>query len=250
MKDLILSVGGYDPTAGAGILLDSYFFTRFKVESKYVLTSIVIQTPFEVTENIVLEDRIIRSQLDALSPYYNFPLINVGLINIKLLNLFKERFKNSRIIFDPIMASGSGRHAFLSNKQIESLQNHLENIFLVTPNVPEAEKLTQKKIKNLSDMKVCAEQIRSETGALNVLLKGGHLEDEYLDLLLEENGHFTEYKAEKAGFRIHGTGSFLNAGITIGLMKKKKLTDAVVFAKENLDLAASRVSPHDPVLRL
>jgi hydroxymethylpyrimidine/phosphomethylpyrimidine kinase len=246
LNDRILSVGGYDPTAGAGVLLDSYLFTKFDVESKFVLTSVVIQSPFEVTENVVLEDRVVIDQLKNLSPYYHFPLINIGLINAELLQVIKNRFKSSRIIFDPIMASGSGKYKFLPDRVIGSLQG----IFLLTPNIPEAEKLTRRKISDISDMKDCARQIRSDFGVLNVMLKGGHLKADSIDLLHDEKGRFTEYEAKKAGFRIHGTGSFLNAAITVGLQKDMTLADSITFAKKNLDLAASAVLPQDPILRI
>lgn len=249
-KKIILSAGGFDPTAGAGLLCDSYLFSKFNVDSKFVITCIVVQSPFEVKRYIEVKDSVIKDQVRIIKPYYDVGLINMGLIKPHLIDFFKSQFNRARILLDPIMTAGSGKFNFLSDDEIVKILTSVRGVYLITPNVLEAEKICNKNISNLDDMKECARILRKELGVLNVLISGGHLRGKNFDLLLDERGQFFKFKSQKEDFRIHGTGSFYNSGISIGLAKGMELSDSIEFAKEHLNKAAAKATPDNPILRI
>jgi len=249
-KKIILSIGGWDPTAGAGVLLDSYLFSRFCIEAKYVLTGVTVQSPFEVMAYRPLRESLVRAQIKALAPHYRVTLINIGLVSPGVLSRVREAFHRAPIIFDPVLQSGSGRYTFLPPDKLRQLLPCLEGIYLLTPNLREAESLSGEKIGDLESMKRCARVLQRTMGVRNVLITGGDLKPRPMDLLLEEKGRITVFPSPVEEFRVHGTGSYLNAVLAAGIFRGMDLPGALRNAKCCLEKAVRHATPDHPVLRM
>ena len=103
--------------------------------------------------------------------------------------------------------------------------------FLLTPNLEEASALTGFRVHDLDTMRQAAEKLAS-MGVTNVLVKGGHLEGEAVDLLYSPDVGFREFRAERIATRhTHGTGCTYSAAITAELAKGATLIDAISRAK-------------------
>lgn len=165
-RPLVLSIAGFDPSGGAGVLADIKTFEQNKVQGMAVVTGNTIQTENQfVTVDWVDED-FIEEQIDLLLKQYQFSYIKIGLIPsleflLKLLQ--KSGVKNAKIIWDPILSSSSG---FDFKHQLDKLEAVLSTIYLITPNWNEIKLLSQEK-----EAQVGAKKLVKFT---NVYLKGGH----------------------------------------------------------------------------
>lgn len=253
MKRVILTVAGFDPTGGAGLSTDIKTCSFLGVPNISVISSIVIQDPYSVKRKIDVDPLVFRQQLETLAGFYDISLINVGLFSdIQNLKFILKSFPGIRIILDPVFTSGSGKFRFLTANQIIELKSLLDNIFLITPNIPEACSLSGIEIRSISDMKESARIIRKVMRVENVLLKGGHLQAENkksIDILLDIQG-FYEIESQLSNFRVHGTGSFLNSAIAAFIFKGESLRSSFSKAHKLLHDRIKLVSENDPVLRL
>jgi len=135
-----------------------------------------------------------------------------------------------RPVVDPVMLSSFGQR-LMEESALEALIGELLPLArLITPNVPEAETLTGLTITSETDMRRAATVIR-EMGAGAVLLKGGHLSGEAIDVL-DNQGKVTVFREERVtGGELHGSGCILSAAIAAGLGKGMTLEDSVGAAK-------------------
>jgi hydroxymethylpyrimidine kinase/phosphomethylpyrimidine kinase len=159
----------------------------------------------------------------------------------EVARLFREEPLRPPVV-DPVMVSTSG-HDLIGDEAFHILKTQLLPVAgVVTPNIPEAERLAGLSIESENDMRRAAEAIRG-FGARAVLVKGGHraIDQQAIDLLLDENGSFVEFREEyiEAG-EIHGSGCTLSAAIAVCLGKGMTLEDAVRAAKEYVTEAIRR----------
>jgi hydroxymethylpyrimidine/phosphomethylpyrimidine kinase len=154
----------------------------------------------------------------------------------EVVRLFRELHLPAPVV-DPVMISTSG-HDLIGDAAFEILKNDLLPLSrVVTPNIPEAERLAGFSIHTEADMKRAAEAIKT-LGAPAVLVKGGHRlqsQAEALDILIDDTGAFTEFRAEYVEVgEVHGSGCTLSAAIAASLGKGMSLEDAVGAAKDYL----------------
>jgi hydroxymethylpyrimidine kinase/phosphomethylpyrimidine kinase len=154
----------------------------------------------------------------------------------EVVRLFRELDLPAPVV-DPVMISTSG-HDLIGDAAFEILKNDLLPLSrVVTPNIPEAERLAGFSIHTEADMKRAAEAIKT-LGAPAVLVKGGHRlqsQAEALDILIDDTGAFTEFRAEYVEVgEVHGSGCTLSAAIAASLGKGMSLEDAVGAAKDYL----------------
>jgi hydroxymethylpyrimidine kinase/phosphomethylpyrimidine kinase len=150
----------------------------------------------------------------------------------EVARLFSEEALPAPVV-DPVMVSTSG-HDLIGDEAFQVLKTRLLPVArVVTPNIPEAERLAGFSIENETDMRRAAETIRA-LGARAVLVKGGHraIQNQAVDLLLDEAGNFVELREEFINVgEVHGSGCTLAAAIAAGLGKGMTLEDAVRAAK-------------------
>ena len=150
----------------------------------------------------------------------------------EVARLFSEEQLPAPVV-DPVMVSTSG-HDLIGDEAFQILKTQLLRVArVVTPNIPEAERLVGFSIESEADMRRAAEEIKS-MGARAVLVKGGHrsIQKQAIDVLLDEDGRFVELREEYLDVgEIHGSGCTLSAAIAAGLGKGMTLEDAIRAAK-------------------
>lgn len=136
------------------------------------------------------------------------------------------------LVVDPVMIAKSGAQLLRDDAISTLIKELIPLATVITPNIPEAERLTGISIKNIDDAKVAAKMIVNEYGAKASVVKGGHLNlDESIDVLYY-NGTFKEFKSPKIFTKnTHGTGCSFSAAITAELAKGKDIISSVETAK-------------------
>ena len=229
IRENVLSIAGYDPCAGAGVLADIKTFEQHKVYGHAVCTALTAQHESAFFAIQWTELAFILKQINALEDY-NFSYCKIGIIEnwavLKTVCLhLKKCFPNIKIILDPIFRASAG-FDFQEDIAKEELLSLLQHIELITPNAVELARLfPERPLKEAAATlaKYCA-----------VLFKGGHNKEElgtdylyYQDKVLRlEAIPSTDYSPK------HGSGCVLSAAITAQLAQGLKLDLACVKAKE------------------
>ena len=231
----VLSVAGSDSGGGAGIQGDLKAMHANGVFGMSVITSITAQNTKAVTMVYDLPLNVIEAQIEAVFDDFDVSAVKTGMLSSpEIVELVAERLKRHRaknIVVDPVMVSKSG-HDLLRPEAVEKMKSQLIPMArLVTPNLQEAEKLTNLKIRTIEEAKVAAKSIHA-LGCRAVLVKGGHLiEEKGCDLLFDGKG-FTVLHGEYIETpNTHGTGCTYASAIAAHLAKGSDLQGAVRIAK-------------------
>lgn len=231
-RPAVLSVAGYDPSGGAGILADIKTLEQHRCLGLGVLTALTVQTENRFLGLDWLPFGKITEQLQPLFQQYPIKVVKIGIIEnleilIQLISTLKEWQEDCKIIWDPVIASSTG-FTFHNHIDRKLLAEILGNIYLVTPNVPEACKLS-----GSSDSTAAAQCLASMA---NVLLKGGHNEQQKGTDYLWENGQVTSFNSEHHhNSEKHGSGCILSAAIAAGLAYGYNLQQACTSAKSYIE---------------
>ncbi len=227
-KTCVLSIAGFDPSGGAGVLADIKTFEAHKVQGMAVLTALTFQNDmgFEGVKWIATED-IIR-QVEVLSKRFVFSVVKIGLIkNLETLEAIiaylNSQIPNVKLIWDPIIKASAG-FEFHRHFERDRLQPILRNITLITPNTEEVNFLTEN-CNYLEESKAMARYC-------NVLLKGGHNKQEPgVDHLFSESKIEKFYPLGEKVFPKHGSGCILSAAIASNLAKGNDMFSSCRKAK-------------------
>jgi len=228
-----LTIAGSDPSGGAGIQADLKTFHQFGVYGEAVITLITAQNTVRVARVEVLAPELVVAQIDAVLEDIPPLAAKTGALGsaemVEAVARAAERF-SFPLVVDPVMASKHGL-PLLPESAVSAVRDLLlPRAALITPNVPEAEALTGMAIRTLDDVRRAAERLRA-LGTCAVLIKGGHLDSDASDVLLDADG-FHEFPAARIATRhTHGTGCTFSAAITACLAAGLALGDAVARAK-------------------
>ena len=229
-----LSIAGSDSSGGAGIQADIKTMTMNGVYAMSVITALTAQNTLGVRAILDSTPDFLKEQLDAVFEDIFPDSIKIGMVSSsELIDVIADRLKyyNAKnIVVDPVMVATSGS-ALIKTDAIKTLVSKLLPIAtLVTPNIPEAEVLSDIKIKGKEDMIKAAEFIEKSYGC-SVLLKGGHSINDANDLLCE-NGKLVWFDGKKIdNSNTHGTGCTLSSAIASNLAKGHNLVESVKKAK-------------------
>lgn len=224
-----MSIAGFDPSGGAGVLADVKTFELHGVQGLSVITANTLQTEdaFHSVNWVDLE--FVLKSVDVLVDRYPVEMIKIGIVPsfdylLKLVSFIKEKNSTAKIIVDPVIKSSTGFN-FQNVVSEKELITVLEKIFLITPNMEEILQL-----KKGGNEKNLAKELSKYC---NVLLKGGHSENEKgVDHLYLENGTYFELKpASQIKNGKHGSGCVLSAAITANLANGYELEKACRKAK-------------------
>lgn len=245
-----LTIAGLDPSGGAGILADVKTFTAFECFAVAAITSITFQNSRGVFGAVHQSAETIRGQVEPVFVDLDVASIKTGMMptteiireTARLLKVNDVR----NVVVDPIIRSTSG-YDLIDDMALESLVTELFPVALiVTPNIPEAERITGTKIVDEADIAVAAEILRSK-GVRNVLIKGGHFEidgDTSRDFLFTGD-KLTVLVGERIRMvAMRGTGCSLSAAIAANLALGIELTEAVRIAKHFVAQAFRTASSH------
>lgn len=254
-----LTIAGSDSGGGAGIQADLKTFAALGVHGLCVITAVTAQNTRGVEGVFELPPKFVTKQLDAIMRDFEVKWAKTGMLSdagiIKAVKAGIKRY-NLRVVIDPVMAAATGA-PLLRKDAFSSLIRLLSSAELVTPNVPEAEKLSGIKIKSRGDMKKAALKI-AKLGPNAVLVKGGHLRGREVADLLYAKGKFTEFKGPRVPSEpTHGTGCSFSAAITAELAKGAGMREAIDSARKFTARAIERrlkvgkgVKPVNPMAAL
>jgi hydroxymethylpyrimidine/phosphomethylpyrimidine kinase len=230
-----LSIAGSDPSGGAGIQADLKTFHRLGVYGEAVVTLITVQNTRGVTRIDVLSPDLVREQIQAVVIDIPPHAAKTGALGnaavVEAVASVAEKF-TFPLVVDPIMIGKHGA-ALMDPEARQVLAERLvPRAFLLTPNLHEAAALAGFAVDDLASMRRAAEKLVS-LGAKNVLVKGGHLAGDAVDVLFTQEGTFHEFPAPRIDTaHTHGTGCTYSAAITAELAKGMALRRAIDIAKE------------------
>lgn len=234
-KPYVLSIAGFDPSAGAGILSDIKTFEQNNVYGLGVISANTIQNDSEYLSTHWIDLETILEQLEVLFKKYSIDYVKIGLIeNLKSLNDIIELLKTNnpeiKIIWDPILKATAGK-VFHSSINDSLLSEILSKVYLVTPNLEEIKKLFQNELIKDLQLKEIVEKYQ-----FNLLLKGGHSGEKIITDKLFTKNDITEFFGEKfSGYSKHGTGCVLSSAITASLASGNSLADSCKAAKQYVE---------------
>lgn len=233
MTGVALTIGGSDPSGGAGIQADLKTFHQFGVYGEAVITLLTVQNTVRVSRVEVMPAGLVIEQLAAVLEDIPPHAAKTGALGsadmVEAVARAAESF-GFPLVVDPVMVSKHGLPLLRADAVGAIRDLLLRRAALITPNVPEAEALTGLTIRNLEQMRAAAARLR-QMGARAVLIKGGHMEGDAVDLLLDGE-RWLEFPAPRVATQhTHGTGCTYSAAITAGLACGLGLGDAVARAK-------------------
>lgn len=241
-KKTALAIAGSDSSGGAGIQADLKTMTVNGVFAMTAITALTAQNTLGVSAIMEVEPDFLKKQIDAVFTDIPPDAVKIGMVSsASLVEVIAERlrFYNARnVVVDPVMVATSGAR-LISEEAIEVLKSRLLPLATVlTPNIPEAEVLSEISIKSADDMVKAASIIASRYGCA-VLCKGGHNLNDANDLLYSDGAIHWFYGERIDNPNTHGTGCTLSSAIASNLAKGYSLADAVSRAKAYISKALS-----------
>jgi hydroxymethylpyrimidine/phosphomethylpyrimidine kinase len=230
LVSIALTIAGSDPSGGAGIQADLKTFHRFGVYGQAVVTLLTVQNTRRVSRVVVMDPDLVIEQIRAVLDDVPPAAAKLGALgNSEVVHAVARESETWTfpLVIDPVMISKHGS-LLLGEAGSRAIRELLvPRAFLITPNIPEAEALTGEQ-----EPRAAASRLRT-AGARNVLVKGGHLPGDAVDLLLTEGGDFHEFQAARIETpHTHGTGCTYSAAITALLAQSVELVEAVGIAKK------------------
>jgi hydroxymethylpyrimidine/phosphomethylpyrimidine kinase len=234
MTRVALSMAGSDPSGGAGLQADLKTFHRLGVYGEAVVTLITVQNTRGVTRVEVLAPDLVLEQIHAVVTDIPPHAAKTGALgNAAVVEAVADAAASFRfpLVVDPVMISKHGAPLMDEPARRAFAQRMVPRAFLLTPNLYEAEALAGFPVRDAEAMRRSAEALAS-MGAAHVLVKGGHLEGDALDILFIPGEGFTEFRQPRVDtVHTHGTGCTYSAAITAELAKGLPLARAVALAK-------------------
>ena len=246
-RSKILIIAGSDSSGGAGIQADIKTVTALGSYAMTAITAVTIQNTTGVKSIVLIDPKKISDQIEFTSKDIKPDAIKIGMLHstgvIKSVIRSLDLIKVKKIILDPVMIAKGGAK-LIDDKAVELLKNELiKKVSLITPNIPEAEILTNTKIKNTEDM-IFAASILIELGAKNVFIKGGHLDSKVVhdifvnkkEIMLIKNKRITTPNT-------HGTGCTLSSAISTFFSCGKSLKKSCELATKYVNNSIRFIGP-------
>src|SRR2546423_8259431 len=180
-EPVVLTIAGFDPSGGAGTIADVRTIESFGCLAIAAITSITFQNPEKYFGAVNQSGQWVRMQIESIVPQYEIAALKIGMLPTaevvsEVASLIGELNLPAAVI-DPVMESSTGGR-LMADDAFETFVTDLRPTpRLVTPNIPEAEKLAGMNIDDEEHMRQAAARIR-ELGARAVLIKGGHLKEQ------------------------------------------------------------------------
>ena len=227
-RPYILSVAGFDPSGGAGLVADCKTFEALKCQGLSVCTANTIQTDNEFFECIWTDIEIIKRQITTLFNRFKIDVVKIGIVEnwetmSQILNLLISLNSEVKIIVDPIL-SASANFNFQTDFDQELFDTILEKIYVLTPNHEE--------IQQLYPQLTIEETIKHISTKTNLLLKGGHNEAQKgKDYLYTQQGKIHPLNPKYITYPKHGSGCVLSSAVAAHLALEFPLLKSTFRAK-------------------
>ena len=257
-KSTILIIAGSDSSGGAGIQADLKTVTSLGSYGMTAITAVTVQNTTGVKSVVSIDPKKIYEQIVFTSEDIKPDAIKIGMLHstevIKKVLKALEKIKVKKIILDPVMIAKGGAR-LIDEKAIKILKKKLiKKVDLITPNIPEAEVLTEMKINTVEDMILAANKL-IVLGAKNVLIKGGHLNKKKLFDIFLSKKDFKIFESKKFITKnTHGTGCTLSSAITTfyscGKSIKKSCELAIKYVNSAIKSNPKLGKGHGPINHL
>jgi hydroxymethylpyrimidine/phosphomethylpyrimidine kinase len=234
-----LTIAGSDSGGGAGIQADLRTFAALGVHGAAAITCITAQNPRAISRIEPCAPGLVRAQIEAVFSYSPPAAVKTGMLCsaaiVREVARFFSQAHGVPLVVDPVMVATSGSR-LLPREAVGTLRRELLPLaVLVTPNLPEAEALTGRRIRTPEELRVAA-RIIYETCGCAALVKGGHLAggESAVDFLCCPEGEWMLSAPRIRGVVLHGTGCAYSAAITAWLARGKTLRKSVELGKAHI----------------
>ena len=257
-KSKILIIAGSDSSGGAGIQADIKTVTALGSYAMTAITAVTIQNTTGVKSIVSIDPKEISNQIEFTSRDIRPDAIKIGMLHsaevIRSVIGSLDFIKVKKIILDPVMIAKGGAK-LIDDKAVKLLKNELiKKVSLITPNIPEAEILTNVKIKTKEDM-IFAASILINLGAKNVFIKGGHLDTKVVQDIFVNKKEIMLIKNKRiTTSNTHGTGCTLSSAISTffacGKTLKKSCELATKYVNNSIRSNLNYGKGHGPINHL
>ncbi|MGR6836071.1 bifunctional hydroxymethylpyrimidine kinase/phosphomethylpyrimidine kinase [Syntrophomonas erecta] len=237
MKNVV-TIAGSDSCGGAGIQADLKTFSALGTYGMSVITAVTAQNTTGVLKVREMEADIVREQINCLFDDIEIHAVKIGMVSsIEIIDTIGECLKDKgvkHIVLDPVMVSKSGCHLLKPESKDELVKVLFPLAEVVTPNLFEAEVITGEKIETVTEMEQAAAQIHAK-GAARVVVKGGHLTGDAIDVLYDGTRFYHITGSRINTPNTHGTGCTFSSAIAAYLARGCSIPDAVEEAKKYIN---------------
>ncbi len=258
IKSKILIIAGSDSSGGAGIQADIKTVTSLGSYAMTAITAVTSQNTTGVLSIISIPAKEISRQIEFTSKDIKPDAIKIGMLHsapvINSIINSLNKIKIKKIILDPVMVAKGGAK-LIDKKSVQILKNKLlKKVSLITPNIPEAEILSESKILTVEDMIMAANKLIN-IGAKNVLIKGGHMKSKNIVDILVNKNEITKFYSKKFNTKnTHGTGCTLSSAIatyySCGQTIKKSCEMAIKYVNHAIGSGPNYGKGHGPINHL
>ena len=257
-KSKVLIVAGSDSSGGAGIQADIKTVTALGSYAMTAITAITAQNTTGIKSIVSIDPKEISNQIEFTCEDIKPDAVKIGMLHsksvIKAVAQSLKKIKVSKVVLDPVMVAKGGSR-LINLKAIKTLKDKIiKKIYLITPNIPEAEILTNMNIHSKEDMISSAKKIIN-FGAKNVLIKGGHLKSKIIYDVLVSKNEIKIFKSKKHTTKnTHGTGCTLSSAIasylSCGELLKKSCELGIKYVNQAIRSNISFGKGHGPINHL
>lgn len=230
----ILIIAGSDSGGGAGIQADIKTTLALGGYAATAITAVTVQNTLGVEDIFPVPPAIITAQINAVLDDIGADIIKIGMLgDAATIHAVADAILPRTIpyVLDPVMRAKGGAALLAAEAQHALLQRLIPHATLLTPNIPEAETLLARPIKNVAEMQLAAQELCT-FGAYATLLKGGHMEGDVLCDVLAWEGECITFPTTRINTRhTHGTGCTLASAIATLLARKFSLPSAIEKAQ-------------------
>lgn len=236
----ILTIAGSDCSGGAGIQADLKTFSAHGLFGMSVIVSVVAENTATVTSVETISNQVIIDQINCVFDDIYPNAVKIGMLpstdSMEIVANKLKQYKAKNIVVDPVMYAKNG-FPLMDVENINTLINTVIPVAdLITPNIPEAEKISDMKITSIEDMKQSAKKI-IQMGCKAVLVKGGHHIGDAIDVLFDGKEFYTFKTMRIDTKNTHGTGCTLSSAIASNLALGKDVNTSVKLAKDYVTTA-------------
>jgi hydroxymethylpyrimidine/phosphomethylpyrimidine kinase len=242
-----LTIAGSDPGAGAGIQADLKTFAAFGVYGASAITAITVQNTLGVDAVAPLTADLVTAQIEAVTGDLSIDATKIGMLAtaaiVEAVVAAIAELELPLVVVDPVLVSTNGERLLDADGVQAVIKELLPLARVVTPNLPEAEALSGRRITSPEEARDAARTIQ-EMGPAAVIITGGHTIEQGSGLRVEESGTevidllfdghaFHEFRAPRIDSRhTHGTGCTFASAVAAGLALGHDLSDAVRRAQQ------------------
>lgn len=237
MKSL-LTIAGFDASSGAGVIRDTDTFFSFGFHAIAVPTCTVVQGPAGVVRIEPSPQELFRDTLRAATRGVGITGLKIGVLgdesHVMETAGFIAKRKNLPVIIDPVFAAKNDVPLITDAGRQACLTHLFQRAFAVTPNTDEASLITGIHVTTVEAAKKAAKKIRLHFGPRNVIVKGGHLKGDPVDVLFDGK-EFIVHKKKKIPRVVHGTGCSFSSILTCFVASGYPIGDAFRATQDYLE---------------